>query len=58
MSADGSGPALKDLPKVDSDLKTELQQVTVASLNHVEPVEKNVLPSKEGTYVCRERFVA
>ena len=41
-------PALKDLPKVDSDLKSELQHFDQGKLQHTELVEKNVLPSKEG----------
>jgi hypothetical protein len=43
-------PALKDLPKVNSDLKSELQQFDQGKLHHAEPVEKNVLPSKEGEH--------
>lgn len=41
-------PALKDLPKVDGGLKSELEGFKSSNLRHAEAQEKIVLPSAEG----------
>uniref|UniRef100_A0A336M6L2 CSON010893 protein n=1 Tax=Culicoides sonorensis TaxID=179676 RepID=A0A336M6L2_CULSO len=40
-------PALKDLPKVDDSLKSQLEGFSADKLSHAETKEKNVLPSAE-----------
>ena len=44
-----ASPAKEELPKIASDLKSELEQEH--ELNHAETVEKVVLPSKEDVAV-------
>lgn len=41
-------PALKDLPKVDESLKSQLEGFSTNRLSHTETQEKVVLPSAEG----------
>lgn len=41
-------PALKDLPKVAGDLKSELEGFSSSKLKNAETQEKIVLPSAEG----------
>lgn len=43
-------PALKDLPKVAGDLKSELEGFKSSNLKNADTQEKIVLPSAEGTY--------
>lgn len=43
-----ASPALKDLPKVDSDLKSQLEGFKSNRLSHTETKEKVILPSAEG----------
>lgn len=45
-----AAPALKDLPKVDDNLKSQLEGFSADKLSHTETKEKNVLPSAEGTF--------
>lgn len=44
-------PALKDLPKVAGDLKSELEGFSSSKLKNAETQEKIVLPSAEGKKV-------
>lgn len=46
-------PALKDLPKVDDDLKSQLEGFSANKLSHTETQEKNLLPSAEGKLLIR-----
>ncbi|XP_008487563.1 thymosin beta-like [Diaphorina citri] len=49
-----AAPALKDLPKVAEDLKSQLETFDSSKkLNNTETLEKNVLPTKED--VLQER---
>ena len=43
-------PSLKDLPKVNLDLKSELEGFKPGNMKKAETQEKNVLPTAEGTY--------
>ena len=43
-------PSLEELPKVQSDLKSQLEQFDTQSLKNIEPQEKVVLPTAEGDY--------
>lgn len=43
-------PALKDLPKVDMDLKSQLETFSPKNLKNASTEEKCVLPSAEGNY--------
>lgn len=43
-------PALKDLPKVDETLKSQLEGFSTNRLSHTETQEKVVLPSAEGEW--------
>lgn len=43
-------PALKDLPKVAGDLKSELEGFKTDKLKNADTQEKIVLPSAEGIY--------
>lgn len=48
-------PALKDLPKVAGDLKSELESFKSANLKNADTQEKIILPSAEGnlfTFAC------
>lgn len=45
-----AAPALKDLPKVDDSLKSQLEGFSADKLSHTETKEKNVLPSAEGKF--------
>lgn len=49
-------PALKDLPKVDTDLKSQLEGFSANRLSHTETQEKNVLPSAEGKLIFVRHF--
>lgn len=40
--------ALKDLPKVDSVLKEQLEGFTPDKLKHTQTEEKTLLPTKDG----------
>jgi hypothetical protein len=42
--------SLKDLPKVNVDLKSELEGFKTGSMKKAETQEKNVLPTAEGMY--------
>jgi Thymosin beta-4 family len=61
MSDAPLSPSLKDLPKVASDLKSELQDFNTESMKTVNTTEKNVLPTAQGInaaartheYLCR-----
>jgi Thymosin beta-4 family len=48
MSDAPLSPSLKDLPKVASDLKSELQDFNTESMKTVNTTEKNVLPTAQG----------
>ena len=41
-------PTLADLPKVQSDLKSQLEQFDSQCLKNIESQEKNVLPTAQG----------
>lgn len=41
-------PALKDLPKVSDDLKTQLEAFNHEQMKHANTKEKFILPSAEG----------
>jgi hypothetical protein len=41
-------PSLKDLPKVNLDLKSELEGFKTVTMKKAETHEKNVLPTAEG----------
>lgn len=41
-------PSLEELPKVQSDLKDQLEHFNTQSLKNIEPQEKVVLPTAEG----------
>ena len=41
-------PSLKDLPKVNDNLKSELQRFNQENLKDVNTLEKNILPSAQG----------
>jgi hypothetical protein len=41
-------PSLKDLPKVNLDLKSELEGFKTVTMKKAETQEKNVLPTAEG----------
>jgi hypothetical protein len=43
-------PSLKDLPKVNLDLKSELEGFKTGNMKKAETQEKNVLPTAEGMY--------
>lgn len=43
-----AAPALKDLPKVAVDLKSQLETFSPEKLKDTETLEKNVLPTAEG----------
>lgn len=43
-------PALKDLPKVADDLKTQLEGFSHDQMKHAATQEKIVLPSAEGMF--------
>lgn len=44
-------PTLEELPKVQSDLKSQLEQFDTQSLKNIEPQEKVVLPTAEGKQI-------
>lgn len=44
-------PALKDLPKVANDLKSQLESFNTGCLRDVDTNEKIVLPSAEGSFL-------
>lgn len=50
-------PALKDLPKVSDDLKTQLEAFSYDQMKHAATKEKIVLPSAEGNYGCVRHFM-
>lgn len=43
-----SSPALKDLPKVAVDLKSQLEGFSTEKLKNIDTQEKIVLPTAEG----------
>jgi hypothetical protein len=43
-------PSLKDLPKVNLDLKSELEGFKTVNMKKAETQEKNVLPTAEGMH--------
>lgn len=45
---EAQSPTLQELPKVQSDLKSQLEQFDTQSLKNIEPQEKVVLPTAEG----------
>lgn len=45
-----SAPALKDLPKVATDLKSQLEGFNTEQLKNANTQEKVILPSAEGNY--------
>ena len=46
--SDPVSPSLKDLPKVNLDLKSELEGFKTVTMKKAETQEKNVLPTAEG----------
>ena len=46
--SDPVSPSLKDLPKVNVDLKSELEGFKTVTMKKAETQEKNVLPTAEG----------
>lgn len=48
-------PALKDLPKVAGDLKSELEGFSSSKLKNAETQEKIILPSAEGNYPLKNK---
>ena len=46
--AENGSPTLENLPKVDADLKSQLQHFNQEQLKDVETLEKVVLPTAEG----------
>lgn len=46
--SDPVSPSLKDLPKVNVDLKSELEGFKTVTMKKAETHEKNVLPTAEG----------
>lgn len=46
-----AAPALKDLPKVAIDLKSQLEGFNTEHLKDVDTQEKVVLPSAEGEFI-------
>lgn len=54
-----AAPALKDLPKVAVDLKSQLETFSPEKLKDTETLEKNVLPTAEGkTNVFLKRTIS
>lgn len=45
-----AAPALKDLPKVAIDLKSQLEGFSTDKLKNIDTQEKIILPSAEGTF--------
>lgn len=45
-----AAPALKDLPKVDCDLKSQLESFSPDSLKNTNTAEKVLLPTADGEY--------
>jgi hypothetical protein len=43
-----AAPALKDLPKVAVDLKSQLESFSPTTLNHANTEEKVILPTADG----------
>lgn len=43
-----ASPSLKDLPKVDNNLKSQLESFNQENLKDVNTLEKNILPSAQG----------
>lgn len=50
-----SESTLKDLPKVDSVLKEQLEGFSPDKLKKTDTAEKTALPTKEGELFCWER---
>ena len=48
--AENGSPALENLPKVDADLKSQLEHFNHESMKKAATHEKIVLPTAEGTY--------
>lgn len=51
MACSVDAPSLKDLPKVATDLKSQLEAFNPSCLRDVDTNEKIVLPSAEGNFV-------
>lgn len=51
-------PALKDLPKVSDDLKTQLEAFNHEQMKHADTQEKVILPSAEGMLVLIYRDIS
>lgn len=49
-------PTLEELPKVQSDLKSQLEHFDQQSLKNIEPQEKVVLPTAEGNQTIRFNY--
>ena len=45
---EAQSPSVKDLPKVQPDLKSQLEMFDQNSLKNIDPQEKVVLPTAEG----------
>lgn len=45
-----AAPALKDLPKVAIDLKSQLEGFSTDKLKNIDTQEKIILPSAEGRF--------
>lgn len=45
-----AAPALKDCPKVATDLKSQLEAFSTDNLKNTDTCEKIILPSAEGSY--------
>jgi hypothetical protein len=45
-----AAPALKDLPKVDCDLKSQLESFSPDSLKTAQTAEKSLLPTADGEW--------
>ena len=54
--ADISSPTLEELPKVEKDLKSELENFKQDAMKKTETVEKIVLPSSEGKHMIRNMY--
>lgn len=50
-------PTLKDLPKVQSDLKSQLENFDSQCLKNIDPQEKVVLPTAEGITFSHIYFI-
>lgn len=54
-----ASPCLKDLPKVDMDLKSQLESFSPTALKSASTEEKGVLPTAEGKpFIEIEMFIS